>query len=432
MRSATAFTLGSLVLAAALAVPAAHADDAVPAGGFPAAGGAPPASNLPPPTSRRIRGTPPPGSVVLPEGAAPVTPATAGGTSAAPVRREVSGTGIVETRVSEDVALTGGGTAAQVTTRFRVVRDDGRHFYVNAVFFDRATGQAVTSRRTAFADPGTGTLYVISQPAVHAGGEREYEVTLQVPYDAFPVPPAGGSLSVEGRVSLFRRSLAGGMDESMDWTTVAFAVRGPAAAPAVAETPATPVAPPDTFPTPATETPPVVVPATEAPPAPSLSFPTPPTVPGPGPESRTVAATPGESATRIVTVTKNHNQQVSDGRLELWIPVRYRVVGDAGRSFYVQTVFLDRATGQPISSVRSAFADRTTGALYVLTQPVSHGGGSSEYDATLRVPYDAFPKPAAGATTSVEARITLFRRDLGAGMDASMDVHSVTFNIHGS
>jgi hypothetical protein len=330
------------------------------------------------------------------------------------VRREVSGTGIVETRVSEDVALTGGGSAVQLVVRFRVLRDDGRHFYVNALFFDRATGQAVTSRRDAFADVATKALYVISQPAVHAGGDREYEVTLQVPYDAFPAAPAGSSTGVDARVSLFRRSLAGGMDESMDWTTAAFTVRGPAAAPE----PSAPVGP---------------IPAAAPP---TLTFPTPSTEPGVSPESRTVAppsiAAPAEGSTRIVSITKKHNQQVSDGRLELWIPVRYRVVGEAGRSFYAQCIFLDRASGQPISSLRSAFADRTTGVLYVLTQPVSHPGGSTEYEATLRVPYDAFPRPAAGATTSIEARVTLFRRDLAAGMDASMDVSSVVFNVHGS
>jgi hypothetical protein len=415
MRPTHAFPLRPLLVLAVLtlALPPARADDSVPPGGFPPPGGAPSTGNLPPPTSRRIRGTPPTGAVALPAGTA--APAAPGSTGTAPVRREVSGTGIVETRVSEDVALTGGGTAVQLVVRFRVLRDDGRHFYVNALFFDRGTGQAVTSRRDAFADVGTGALYVISQPAVHAGGDREYEVTLQVPYDAFPTPPAGSSAGVDARVSLFRRSLAGGMDESMDWTTAAFIVRAAAAAPAPITSPVTPT---PAFPTPSNQPPPTVVPAVEP----------------PIPASPPLVTMPSDSAaaTRIVSITKKHNQQVSDGRLELWIPVRYRVVGEAGRSFYAQCIFFDRASGQPIASLRSAFADRTTGVLYVLTQPVSHPGGSTEYEATLRVPYDAFPRPAAGATTSIEARVTLFRRDLAAGMDASMDVSSVTFNIHGS
>jgi hypothetical protein len=137
------------------------------------------------------------------------------------------------------------------------------------------------------------------------------------------------------------------------------------------------------------------------------------------------------SDTRILSVTKNHNQAYPDGRLGLRLDVPYQVSGDRGRSFYLHALFFDRSTGQAITSVRPEFADKTTGVLYVITQPGANNAADGKYATSLWVPYDAFPRPAAGTTTGVEARVTLFRRDQGSGMDAAMDVSTVNFQIHG-
>lgn len=402
--------LPSLLLLGALGVvgaPAARADD-----------GASPPGNLPKPVSRRIQGTAPPGAWTGP--AAPGAPA------AAAVQRDVKGSGITEVTAAEDVALTGGGSAVEFRVRFRVEGDAGRHFYLNAVFLDPSSGQAVRSQRTAFADAGTGALYVISQPVVHAGGTALYDAVLQVPYDAVPTPSAGASAALEARISLFRRSLSGGMDESMDWASATFRVRGPAAAPVVAP-PAPPVPGGGSLPLsgapPAGALPPSTV-------GPSPVVVTAPVVPPTLPPEPVVTA-PAAAATRILEIVKNHDQAYPDGRLRLRLDVRYAVAGDAGRSFYLHGLFFDQSTGRPVLSNRAAFADRTTGVLYVITQPGVHAGGTNEYRTSLWVPYDAFPRPAAGSVTPIEARLTLFRRDQGSGMDASMDIAATTFKIHG-
>jgi hypothetical protein len=176
--------------------------------------------------------------------------------------------------------------------------------------------------------------------------------------------------------------------------------------------------------------------------SPNFASATPGAFPAPAPApASTAAASPGPApaapaatapaATRIVNVTKHHNEPASDGRLHLRLETPYEIVGDQGRSFYLQALFFDRATGQPIASTRPEFADQATGALYVITQPSKNESAGGRYNAGLRVPYDAFPKPAPGTTLGVETRITLIRRDLGSGQDTEMDTATVTFQVHG-
>jgi hypothetical protein len=130
-------------------------------------------------------------------------------------------------------------------------------------------------------------------------------------------------------------------------------------------------------------------------------------------------------------VTKNHNQAYPDGRLGLRLDVPYEIAGERGRSFYLNAVFIDRATSEAIQSTRPEFADRGTGSLYLITQPSPNHASDGKYRTALWVPYDAFPRPAPGATLNVECRVTLFRRDPGTPMDAAMDLSTVTFMVHG-
>jgi hypothetical protein len=365
---------------------------------------APVRSDLPPPRSRHIPGGASNGSI----GGAPVydVEARTAAAAAATGQRAASGTGIVSVTPREVVAAGGGGTEFKV--RFRVAGDAGRSFYLNSVFLDPATGQAVKARRPGFADRTTGALYVLLTPVSHPGGTTEYQALIQLPSDTMDPVAAGTERRLDARVQLFRRSnQPGAVDESMDWSTVPFVVRGPGAQAA----PARAAAPPPVSPSVATGFP-------EAAPATASATPAAP-------------ATEAPSATRIVNVIKHHNEPASDGRYHLRLETPYEVVGDQGRAFFLQALFFDRATGQPIASTRPEFADQTTGALYVVTQPGRNDSAGGRYNAGLRVPYDAFPKPAPGATLGVEVRITLFRRDLASGADAEMDTATTTFSVHG-
>jgi hypothetical protein len=376
---------------------------------------APARADLPPPQSRLIPGGGRGGSI----GEAPVYESRDGGRTwptTEPAGRATTGTGIVSVTPREVVTPNGGGTEFKV--RFRVTGDAGRAYYVNAVFLDATTGQGIRAARASYADASTGALYLLLSPVAHRGGTSEYEALLQLPADTMAPVPAGQERRVDARVQLFRRSQTGGADESMDWRTVPFVVRGRGPGGAAAA-----------------PTPPAPAPVEPVPAAGGFPEPSAPEAGAPAPAATSAAretpSTPRASATRIVSVTKNHNQPYPDGRLGLRLDVPYQVAGDAGRSFYVQAVFLDRATGEGIRSVRPEFGDRTTGAVYVITQPTRNDAADGQYRTALWVPYDAFPRPAPGTTLGVEARVTLFRRDAGSGQDAAMDVSTVTFNVHG-
>lgn len=398
----------SLLSALLLAAAPARAD--APAGGaFPAPG---PSGGLPPPTVRRLVAGQPAGPVtpsaprtittVTPTGGAFASPD--GGRSWQPVRASAPARPVTGTRVlsvdARPQAVTGGGSELRVTTRFYVEGDQGRSFYVNALFFDAASGAALTSRNPAFADRGTGALLLLSQPMVHGVAAGEYQADLQVPYGAFPAADGG----VEARVSLFRRSLSGGMDEVMDWTGVPVALpeSGPAWSPPTPE--------------------PASVPAAGPFPAPSVGEAL-PAQPASRPAAAPAAAGGGA---RLLGVSKNHNLPMQGGALGLRLDVRFRV--EAPGAYALRAEYVDASTGRPVLSQRPTFAD-PQGALYVQTQAAAAQPG--EYGTSLWVPYGAFPNPGAGGAREVEARIYLERWQ-GAERSAVVDQTATRFSVHGS
>ncbi len=122
------------------------------------------------------------------------------------------------------------------------------------------------------------------------------------------------------------------------------------------------------------------------------------------------------SGTRILSV-EAVPQAVTGGGRELRVGTRFLLEGDQGRAFYVNVLFFDARDGKVLTSRLPAFADRGTGALLLLSQPMVHAVPSGEYQADLQVPYGALPDAAGG----VEARVSLFRRATGGGADEVLD-----------
>lgn len=122
------------------------------------------------------------------------------------------------------------------------------------------------------------------------------------------------------------------------------------------------------------------------------------------------------SGSRLLGVSPA-DQPVAGGGSELRLSTQFAIEGDAGRSFYVHALFFDSLNGASVTSADARFADRGTGVLYLLSNPMAHAGGQRSYQVDLQAPYGAFPRGTAG----IEARVSLFRRAQGGGMDEVLD-----------
>jgi hypothetical protein len=130
----------------------------------------------------------------------------------------------------------------------------------------------------------------------------------------------------------------------------------------------------------------------------------------------------------ILDIVKNHNMPDQAGTLWLRLDVRFRADGPAGSAYRVWIHFHDNATGQAIKTARPSFGD-LQGAMYVVTRPVQHGGGTVEYVAPLWVPYHAFPDPGAGRSIVVDATASL---TLVAGeSETPLGSSATNFRVHG-
>jgi hypothetical protein len=130
----------------------------------------------------------------------------------------------------------------------------------------------------------------------------------------------------------------------------------------------------------------------------------------------------------ILDIVKNHNLPVSDGTLALRLDVRFRADGPAGSAYRVWIHFHDNATGQPVKTARASFGD-LAGAMYVVTKPVQHAGGTLEYVAPLWVPYNAFPDPGAGHSMVVDASASLTQ--VVGDAETPLGSSATSFRVHG-
>jgi hypothetical protein len=172
--------------------------------------------------------------------------------------------------------------------------------------------------------------------------------------------------------------------------------------------------------------PPLARPASAGPIAPAPG----PTTPGPGWAMPAPPPAASPVGGRVIDVRKVHNVPLGAAlNLGLELQVDAESAGQQGRHVGVLVTFLYYQNGCMIRATHERFADRY-GFLKAWTEPVVVTEPLQRHQATLTIPYAAFPCPPkrCGCNYAVEAWVLLMSR--GEDGDFVIGRKAVTFFVH--
>ncbi len=129
-----------------------------------------------------------------------------------------------------------------------------------------------------------------------------------------------------------------------------------------------------------------------------------------GTTGRNTTESNATGSSRIVELTKRHNQTSPSGEPALVLHGVFEAVAERGNDLHVAAWFIDRETNNRLRSLRTPYADQS-GHLTAQSRAVQVTDGLARYEFNLHVAYAAFPSSTRGASYDVDAWVQLYRHE---------------------